>query len=182
MLVLEVMNLKFVLKDSSRATIDKATEEVLQNKKLFSEIKHLALNENSKLSLRASRVLHFCAIHNPDLVNPHLNEILNGLKTVKNDSIRGNLLSVFYEIELPNDEDFLGELTQVCFELLNGKSERESLAVYSIDVLYKICKFYPELKNELTQNLHSLIPNKKTAFQCRARECLKKFKKKDTSY
>ncbi len=99
------------------------------------------------------------------------------MKTIKNDSIRGNLLSVFYEIELPYNEEFLGELTQVCFELLNGQSERESLAVYSIDVLYKICKFYPELKNELIQNLQALIPHKKAAFFCRANEALKKLKK-----
>ncbi|MFH1050944.1 MAG: hypothetical protein V1779_08480 [bacterium] len=171
------MNLAVLLKDSSRATIDKATEETLNDRKLFNKMLYLALNENSKYSLRASRVLYFCTKHEPNLIEPHLNDILTGLKTVKNDSIRGNLLSVFYEIELPYNEEFLGELTQVCFELLNGQSERESLAVYSIDVLYKICKFYPELKNELIQNLQALLPHKKAAFFCRANETLKKLKK-----
>jgi len=176
------MDIELLLKDSSRATIDKATEQVLKNRKLFDEIIELSLYNYTKYSLRATRVLHFCAVHNPDLVKPYLPEILQGLKTKENDSIRGNLLSVFYEIELPNDEDFLGELTQVCFELLNGKSERESLAVYSIDILYKICKFYPELKNELIQNIQSLLPHKNAAFQCRGKNILTKLKKRDTSY
>ena len=176
------MQISSILKDSSRATIDNATESVLQNKKLFEEILYLTLNENTKYALRASRVLHFCSKHEPELIKPFLDELITGLKTIKNDSIRGNILSIFYEIELPDDEDFLGELTQICFEFLNGQSERESLAVYSIDILYKICKFYPELKNELIQNIQVLLPHKKAAFHCRGNETLKKLKKRNTAY
>jgi hypothetical protein len=166
------MNCEPFLSDSSRATIDIATDEVLKNRQLFEEVVYLSLNENTKFALRASRVLHFCSIKRPDLIEPYLSEFLNALKNNQNDSIRGNFLSIFYKIELPYDEDFLCELTQICFELLNGQRERESLAVYSIDVLCKICKFYPELKNELIQNLQSLIPHKKAAFQCRANRAL----------
>jgi len=172
------MRIEEFLKDSSRATIDKATELVLADKKLFNEIVNLSLYKFTKHSLRASRVLHFCSIHEPEMLKPIMGELLIGLKEIKNGSIRGNILSVFYEMELPNEEGFLGELTQVCFDMLNGESERESLAVYSIDVLVKICKFYPELKNELIQNLQSLIPHKKPAFRCRAERALKVLKSK----
>jgi len=171
------MKIESLLKDSSRATIDKATERAIRNDELFREMIFLSLNKDTKFALRASRVLHFCAVQKPNILKPYLNDVLKGLKNIKNDSIRGNLFGVFTEIELPNNEELLGELTQICFDLLNGRSERESLSVYSLDVLYKICKFHPELKNELVQNIQALLPHKKAAFHCRGNEILRKINK-----
>ncbi|ROL62291.1 hypothetical protein D9V86_01415 [Bacteroidetes/Chlorobi group bacterium ChocPot_Mid] len=166
------MNIKNLLPDSSRVTIDKATEFILKNNEQLTDIINITINENSKYALRASRVLHFCSKKKPDLIHPYLSVFIKELKENQNESIKGNLLSIFYEINLPDDEELLSELTLICFDFLNGKSKLESLAVNSIDILYKICNFYPELKNELIENLNSLMPSKKVAFQSRAKKYL----------
>lgn len=173
----QFMNIKNLLPDSSRVTIDNATEFILQNNEQLENLISIALNENNKYALRASRVLHFCSRKKPELIQPFLFLFIKELKGNQNDSIKGNLLSIFYEIDLPNNEELLSELTKICFNFLNGQSKLESLAIYSIDILYKICNYYPELKNELAENLKSLIPNKKVAFQSRAKKYLNLLKK-----
>jgi hypothetical protein len=171
------MYIKEILADSSKFTIETATEIVLKDKSLFKEMIELSLKEVPKYSQRATRVVFCCSQIDNELIKPYPDKIIYSLKKLKNDSVRSNLLKIFAEVILPEDEELLGELAEECFKFMNMSSERKGLKIYSMEILYKISDIYPELKQELNLNIEALLPYNKMGFQSRGRKILRKLEK-----
>ncbi len=117
------MRTEDLLYDSSRATIDNATVYVLNDIKLFKNMIDLSLKGKTPYSQRASRVVFFCAQENPALIEPYLGNIISAAETINNDSLKSNLLKIFAEVTLPEDEDLIGELADLAFRFMNMRAK-----------------------------------------------------------
>lgn len=171
------MNLEELLYDSSKICILRASEAVFADTGLIKDVYCLALSEKSKYARRAVRVLNICAEHDPELILPYLNAILSELPKIKDDSIRSSFLRIFMIMPLPEDEDRLGLLTQLCFDYLGQQFEKAGVKVYSIDILYRISQKIPELKHELLLSIMQQLQYGSFAFQSRGTRILKKLMK-----
>ena len=168
------MELKTLLPDSLKITIDKAVEEVIKNPELYSQMLELAFTGEKKFAQRASRVVYYAGVKQPELALPFYGTIINNLQKIENDSIKGTLTALFTELPLPENEELLGILTSFCFEAMNTISEKATMKVYPMQVLYRITKIYPELKNELVLILRNQMEFEKPSYQAVARRILKK--------
>lgn len=162
------------LPDSSRRTIDLAVVQVQQNHLLIDEMLDLAFNEKNPIAQRASRVI-FSFIEKENQFIDSLSEIIiKKLGVLENESVIGNLLSIYSECLLPKNEELVGLLADVCFKYLNQQTEREGIKICSMEILYKISNLYPEIKKELIINIETLMNHGKIAFQSRGQKILNK--------
>ena len=167
------MDIRALINDSSKRTINNTVELVLKDPELFSDYLELTLQEKAQISQRAARVVYYSIEKDITLIEPHVKKIIKKLPKVDSESIRGTLIGIFAKLYLPEVEELLGELADCCFTFINMQSKSESQKVYSLDTLYKISNIYPEIKNELALNIEKLFPYNKAAFQVRARRILK---------
>ena len=164
----------YLLPDSSRRSIDKTVELVLKDNSLLDIMMDIALSDDKPVAQRASRVIFYSAGKDKTLVEPLNEKIILSLENLTNDSVKANFLSISSEWFLPDDEEMLGILADLCFKYLNGNSDREGLKICSMEILYKISQIYPEIKNELLMNIESLMQFNKSSFQSRGQKIINK--------
>lgn len=108
----------------------------------------LLLGSDLVLSQRASWPLGYVAIEHPKLVKPYLSRLIKKLAEPNNHpAITRSILRVFQEMEIP--EKHRGTLVDLTFKFILNESAPIATRAFSITVAARICKHYPELKNEL---------------------------------
>ena len=70
------MELEYLLFDSSRRTADMAVIAIENNPELFKKIFEFAMEDKGKLAMRNARVVQISSVKYPELVQPHLNNII----------------------------------------------------------------------------------------------------------
>ena len=96
------------LTDSSRACVDLATDYVGNDENRFEETMQLAVNSSYPLNMRASRVLEFSALKNPQFALKRIEFIVKTSATNSNDGVKRAFMKIT-ERFLPNkiNEDLL---------------------------------------------------------------------------
>lgn len=156
-----------VLIDSSKKLVDFGVHLVTNNKLLFPSLLKLALSERKQLSHRASRVVYYAIELNLSDYDEYLEEILNSLKYVKDESLIFNLLRVFTISKLPEDDD-LKFLTEYCFNTLKSSHDKIASKAYSMDILFRISKIQPEIREEFKSHLKIYRNCNSTGLACRS--------------
>jgi len=85
-----------------------------------------------------------------------------------------NFLRIFVSCALPDDEDEMGKLAQICFDFMEKNWEKAAIKIYCIDILFRISELEPELKPELSLIIEKEIPYNSVAFRSRGTKILKK--------
>lgn len=165
------------LYDSSKRIVDLAVKLVEEQPQLFPSLFELALSQNGKHSLRALRTVCYLFERNPDNFSVYLDIILYHTEKETDESKKFNFLRIFTTCNLPEDDEKLGLLTNICFKALDSKVKRIAVKVYSIEILYRISQVYPDLKFELMQYLDKYILDSSPAFFNRASKIKSKLKK-----
>ena len=140
-----------VLIDSSKKLVDFGVKLISENSNLFPSLLKLALSQKKQLSQRASRVLYYSIELNISKYDEFLDEILNSLKYVQDESLIFNLLHVFTISKLP-ENDNLKFLMNYCFKALNNNDNKIASKAYAMDILYRISKIEPEIKYTITSS------------------------------
>jgi len=171
--LLEILNI-----DSSRYTVDVATEAVGSDPARFSEVFDHCFSQPYPVSMRAARVVQFCCERYPDLIYPHLEESFEKMLQSKVEGVKRGFLKIYAEnIDLKRFTD-PGALVSLCFEWLADPEEAISVRVYALDILYRYSELEPDLLNELASLLESLLYDGSTAIRSRARDRLKRIYKR----
>lgn len=89
--------------------------------------------------------------------------------------IRRNLVRFMQETSVP--EKHHGMVTNRCFEFINDSKEDIAVRAFSITVVYNMVIQYPDLKTELENSIHELIPDASTGLKNRAVKTLEKLDK-----
>lgn len=125
------------------------------DKKRFKELMSIFLEGEYRLTQRAAWPLSYVVIEHPKLLNPYFEKFVKKLETGGNHpAIARNILRVLQEIEIP--EKYQGLLIDVSFKFIMNETETAAVRAFAITVAAKICKNYPELKNELLLILKEL--------------------------
>ena len=149
----------------------------VKNPRMIRDLLDLVYLQKDKLSPRASRVIFFAARNNPRLVDPYVPEIIGFLPEVRNSSIKMNLTNLLWQIDLEKYQEHLGVLVDLCFKWLTDPSETVANKVYSMEILYKITLFIPELRKELVWTIEDQLDKCSTGFKCRGGEVINRIQK-----
>ena len=94
--------------------------------------------------------------------------------TSYSDSIKRNIVRVFQFTTIP--EQFQASIIDSCFALVSNKKTAIAVKAFSLGVLEKMAKLYPELKNELKAVIEDLLPKASSGLKNRGQHILKRLK------
>ena len=168
------MDWKKILNDSGKKTIYRVAGIAGTDANAFEQLLELSLTDKSPMCNRAARAMYLCLEKDIFLIEPHVGRIVRTLPDLKNESLRGNFIKMFTICNLPEDEDDLGGMINICFDFMNMSMKRIAAKVYCMEVLYRICEFLPELKGELYWTIKNQMPYSTPGFISRGRKIIKK--------
>jgi len=136
----------------------------------FAELMTLFFGQEYRLTQRAAWVLSHCADRYPELIHPHLEEMIHNLRNNVHVAVRRNTLRVLQFIDIP--EELLGEAVDICFMYLASHDEPVAVKVFGMTVLANICKEEPDLGNELRLLIEEQLPYGSAGFKSRGKKIL----------
>lgn len=123
--------------------------------KAVKELLKLIMSDDAQITMRASWVLQHMSFENPDIIYPHLPELIKFLR--KKDQHTGairNVIRIFKELDLP--EKYCSEIFDLCMAYSKNPAMPHAVRVFAIYTMVNICKKYPELKYEVELIIHEL--------------------------
>ena len=169
------MNLRqALLEEHSRERALLITEWIEGRADRFADLVACVLDEQYRLSQRAAWALRFAAERYPFLLTPHLPHMIHRIGEPKTpDAVKRNVLRILQDVDLPEDEDLLGQLAEYGFQFLADPKEAVAIRVFSMSVLWKICQRIPELSDELRMTIEDHFEHGTAGFKSRGRKILK---------
>lgn len=127
--------------------IELLVAETLRNTAIYTSLLDLALQSKEKRSWRAAYLVDKINDLNPELLLPHLNELIEALKTEENQSKKRHYLKLISQNVIPESE--LGFLFDFCITHLRSESEPIAVRVHAMQVLFNISEVETDLKPEV---------------------------------
>jgi hypothetical protein len=97
------------------------------------------------------------------------------LQVPRSDAVKRCIIGILQDADIPEVEE--GILADRCFQFLNSAKETIAVKVFSMTVLFRIVKKYPELKMELKESIQSQLPFGSAGFKNRGQKVLKALEK-----
>lgn len=146
-----------------------------ENPKAYKKLIELILKEEAyPVPEYASWILtHLCKTDAPNL-QPFYAKIVDRLFINENQTVRRNLINVVDHLEITNYRE--SELIDLLISYINDFENKVAVQVYSIQVLTKFIKKYPELKSEVAEVIELNSENKSPAYSASSRKFYKKTK------
>ncbi|MEE4256297.1 MAG: hypothetical protein V2I47_04605 [Bacteroidales bacterium] len=154
-----MVKIEEILTDSGRATADVAVDVISQKPELFIEAYQLCMAQEGKMAMRAARVVWLVAEHMPEIFEPYFEDMVYKLGGLTHSSVKRCMLKILSVYELSGKEDYHGLIIEACFKYMNDPGEEVAIRGYSIAVLEKMLKIYPEIAGELMAAMQILIDN-----------------------
>ena len=170
-------NYELKLVDSSRVIADILTADIADDQDRFDEMFEIALQNCYPLSMRAARIVEICVSKHRKFILTHLNKLPEYIEASDVDGVKRSFLKILSETPLPQDENFLGRLTELSFSFVENNNEAIAVRAFSIDILLKISKTYPDLKSELIPLLQNMAEDSSKGLESKCNKILKKLPK-----
>ena len=169
------MNIKAALiKEHSKKQCDAIVKWVGDDQKKFDELFHLFLTDEYRVVQRAAWPISYCVEDHPEFVKKHFAKVLKALeKPGVHDSVKRNSIRFLQYIDIP--KRFHGQVMDICFRFFSSPTEAVAIKAFSITVLQKLAKLYPEIINEIKLIIEERWDYETPAFKARARKLLKEF-------
>jgi len=169
------MNLKeTILKEHSKEQCNKIVQWVGNNEERFNELFHLFLNSEYRITQRAAWPLSNSAIAHPEFMKGNFGKLLSNLKKANlHNSIKRNTVRLLDAIEIP--VKYEGRIMEICFTYLESPGEAVAVKAFSIGILGKLAKKYPEIIPEIKLMIEEQLPHQSAAFKSRSKAFMKSF-------
>ncbi len=169
------MNLReTILSEHSKTNCDKIVAWVGSDKKRFNELVDLFLNDEYRVTQRAAWPLSYSAIAHPSLMKNNFERLLHNLRHPNlHDSIKRNTVRLLQQIDIP--EKYEGEVMDLCFQYVESPTEAVAIKAFSLTILGKLAKKFPEILPEIKLLIEEQILHQSAAFKSRAKRLLKEF-------
>lgn len=139
----------------SKTQTNKILKFIGNDAKRFKNLVTVFLKGEGNIPQRAAWPLSFAVIEHPELIKPHYASLIKKLQQPgTHPAVPRNILRLFQEVEIP--EKYHGTLVDVCINFITDIKHPIAVRAFAITVSAKICRQYPELKNELTMILDEL--------------------------
>jgi hypothetical protein len=172
-----MINIKAALEaEHSITNVKRLTNYIGKEQVLFDELMSIFYNADIRIIQRAAWVLGHVGIKNPQLLAPHISNMLDCLeKKEVIDAVKRNILRTLQEIKMPEAHE--GQCTDICFKILLRPEEPAAIKAFAMKTLANICLKYPELADELCLIIKKNYEHESPAFRSRGRKVLKMFEK-----
>ncbi|ELR70412.1 hypothetical protein C900_03766 [Fulvivirga imtechensis AK7] len=160
-----------ILKEHSKKNALRIAQYIGHDPKRFAELIDCFLGQEYRVTQRAAQVVSCCADRHPELLLPHLDEILLNLRRNIHVAVKRNTLRVLQYVDLP--DHLQGPAADICFKIMGSGNEPVAVKVFAMTVLANICKKEPELKNELRILIEDQMPYGSAGFISRGAKILK---------
>lgn len=166
------MNLREeILREHSKDNCNKIVAWLGNNRERFDQLFQLFLEGEYRVTQRAAWPLSCAVIAHPELMKNNFRKLINNLeKTGLHDAVKRNTLRLLQEIEIP--AKFEGAVMKICFNYLESASEAVAIKAFSLSVLHKLSKKYPEIIPEIKLLIEEQITRQTPAFKSRAKKFL----------
>jgi len=165
-----------ILKEHSKAQAILIRDYIDGNQALFDELMTHFYSNEYRVTQRAAWIMSHCIDKHPFLINPHLEGLVANLEQPKlHDAVKRNTLRLLQGIDL--SEELMGPLVDICFKFLLDIKEPVAIRIFSMQVLFNICKKEPELADELRIVIEEFMPHGTAGFKSRGKRILKGLQK-----
>lgn len=161
-----------LLKENSKYNVNRIVKMVKENPDLFNELVILTLQQNVKVSLRASWVLTHCCDKMPELLAPHIESLINASPYFLHTGVRRNVLRMLSKTLIP--EELQVFLFDHCLQWVISKKEPVAVKVFAMEILANIAMVEPDLKNEVIPVINDIIPHGTIGILSRGKKILRK--------
>jgi hypothetical protein len=152
-----MVKIEEILTDSGRATADVAVDVISQKPELFREAYDLCMAQEGKMAMRAARVVWLIAEDMPEMFEPYLPEVVEKLPSLTHTSVKRCMLKILSVYDLSRFEELHGHIIEECFKNMLSADAEIAIRGYSIAVLDRMVKLYPEISGELMSAYQILI-------------------------
>ena len=134
-----------------------------------------SFSDDKKLAFHSSWILSKVCDLQPEVLYPYLNEMITRLVEINNGSARRSFLRI---LSLTDPDKIAvthhGILADYCFIALNSGFSAIAVKAYSMEILYRFARKYPELATELTASINMLRGEGSAGIKARGTIILKK--------
>lgn len=163
-----------ILKEHSKKNCNTIVSWVGNNNKRFNQLFDLFLNDEYRVTQRAAWPLSYSAIAHPEFMNKNFEKLINNLRKPNlHDSIKRNTVRLLQEVQIP--EKLEGAVMGMCFNYLAAPKETVAIKAFSLTVLGKFAKKYPEIIPEIKLLIEEQINHQSAAFKSRAKKFMTEF-------
>jgi hypothetical protein len=164
---------ELLTKKASRVNSYQVVEMVGEDYELYKELIGLILENVSPISEKAAWAMNHCFENEVGFFEDYFSEMTQVFaETNYSDSIKRNIVRVFQFIDIP--EQFQASIINSCFALVTNKKSAIAVKAFSLGVLEKMVKLYPELKNELVVVIEDLLPKASSGLKNRGQHILRR--------
>jgi hypothetical protein len=160
-------------KEHSRSNTDAIARSIGNDPARFKKIIDIIYSAEAPLPQRASWLLAVISRKHPEVMTPYIKKFIDSLPYFGIDGIKRNMLSALCTQDIP--QKLQGKIVEICFNFILSPTETVAVKVLSLDILSKLIKEHPDLKNEMKAAIEDQIPKTTIAFQAKGRKLLKKF-------
>lgn len=120
------------------------------------QLTELFLHDEYRVVQRAAWIMSIVAEKQPQLLTPHLHAMVNrmgdeGIPV----AVKRNVVRVLQHLEIP--EDLQGPVMDYCFRFLEDQQETVAVKAFSMTILARLAKLYPDIKQEIVLLIEDLL-------------------------
>jgi len=147
----------------------------IENPAIFLKLLEYSHSSDKKLAFRASWTLTKVCDKFPEIIHPHLPQIVDSLGQIEDVSTLRSFLKIVSISDLSKISNLQhGLLADFCFSTLNSGLSAIAVKAYSMEILYRLSLIYPELITELSASIMILIEDASAGITARGMIILKK--------
>lgn len=160
-----------ILKEHSKTQCDKIVLWIGNSQERFDELFFLFINDEYRITQRASWPLSYSTIKHPQLIKKHFGKLLGNLKKPGiHNTIKRNTIRLLQHVFIP--KKYQGDVMDICFQYVASPTEPVAIKAFSLTVLGKLAKDYPEIMPEIKVLIEDQLPHQTAAFKSRAKKLL----------
>lgn len=167
------MNLRLqILQEHTKENCKKIVDWVGNDPKRFNELFDLFLNDEYRVTQRAAWPVSYCVIAHPELMKNNFEKLIANLnKPGIHDSIKRNTVRLLQSVNIP--KKYEGAVMDICFNYVASPKEAVAVKAFSLTILGKLAKKYPEIIPEIKLLIEDQFPHQTAGFKSRAKKLLK---------
>lgn len=146
------MNIKEALMSGKSGFMATAVYQyVVNNPSSFKQLMECFFSHDMRLSQRSVIPVGKIADKHSKMLEPYMKRMLIAQEKPYNTAIRRNVIRTIMLMDLP--EKYRGQVFDVCIQYINDVKEAIAVRAFAIAICGDMCKYYPELKDELIEIL-----------------------------
>lgn len=166
-----------LLKEHSKENTRLITEYIGSDPERYATLMGIFNSEGWMAVQRGAWVVSEVGMRYPELLIPHLDDLISAIETPPHPAIARNGLKVIAESNVPLTEDQEGRIVQLSFDLLTDPKVPVAIHVYAMQCIANLLPVYPDLAIELKQLLEEGMEHGSPGYRSRARKILKQIAK-----